>query len=65
MKHFIITIDKFGYADASNGNRQVDPAVKMYVGIPLVINTNNGIKTGTSNGTLCRSISIKLKKMNS
>ena len=37
--------------------------LKMYTGIMLMINTNKDVKKGRANDTLCREISIKLKKM--
>ena len=46
----------------SSGSK-VDPALKFYSGIPLMINSNNDLKKGgRGNGTLCRGISLKLKK---
>ena len=55
-------IDNNGDDDISKGIRRIDPALKFYSGIPLVININKGIKKGRVNGKLCRGIFIKLKK---
>ena len=56
-------IDNYGDADVAHGTRRIDPALNFYSGIPLMININKDIKKGRANGTLCRVISIKLKKM--
>ena len=56
--------DNYGDADikASDGNRRIDPALKFYSGIPLMINTNKYLTdTGRANGSLCKGISLILK----
>ena len=55
--------DNYGDADVKQGTRHIDPVLKLYSGIPLMITTNKDHKKGRGNGTLCRVISIKLKKM--
>ena len=57
-------IDNYGDADVKegSGNRHIDPALNFYSGIPLMITTNKDIAKGRGNGTLCRGISVKLKK---
>ena len=57
-------IDNYGDADVTEGTgtRHIDPALKFYSGIPLMITTNNGIDKGRGNGTLCRGITFKLKR---
>jgi hypothetical protein len=42
--------------------KRVDPALKWYPGIPLMITSNDDIKKGRANGSLCRGLSIKLKE---
>ena len=55
-------VDNYGDADVSNGTRWVNPALIFYSGTSLRINRKIDIKKGRTNGTLCRGISIKLKK---
>ena len=42
--------------------KRVDPALKWYPGIPLMITSNDDIKKGRANGSLCRGLNIKLKE---
>jgi len=58
-------IDNYGDADVTEGSgtRHIDPALKFYSGIPLMITTNKDIDKGRGNETLCRGISFKLKKI--
>lgn len=42
--------------------KRVDPALKWYPGIPLMITSNGDIKKGRANGSLCRGLKIKLKE---
>ena len=42
-------------------HKQVDPALKLYIGAPCVINDIEDISKGRANGTLCRMIGIKRK----
>ena len=47
-------INNYGDADvnSSDGNHRIDPALKFYSGIPLMINHNRDlVKTGRVNGT--------------
>ena len=54
--------DNCGDADVVTGhNKKVDPALKFYNGIFLMINTNKDLSKGRANGTLCRGLGIKLK----
>ena len=50
-----------GDNDVRTGNKKIDPALKFYSGIPLMINTNDELDKGRANGTLCRGIGVKLK----
>jgi hypothetical protein len=43
-------------------SKKVDPALKWYTGVPLMITSNEHIKKKRGNGTLCRGIRIKLKE---
>ena len=55
--------DNCGDADVVTGhNKKVDPALKFYNGIFLMINTNKDLSKGRVNGTLCKGLGIKLKK---
>ena len=57
-------VKNHGDADvkSSDGNRRIDPALKFYSGIPLMINHNRDlVKTGRAKGTLCRGHSLKMK----
>ena len=55
-------IDNYGDADVKVGtSKHVDPALKFYSGIPLMITTNDDLEKDRGNGTLCRGISVKLK----
>lgn len=42
-------------------NKRVDPALKWYPGIHLMINSNDNLKEERGNGTLCRGLKLKLK----
>ena len=54
--------DFCGDADVvTGGNKKIDPALKFYKGIFLMINTNKDLKKKRGNGTLCRGLGIKLK----
>lgn len=46
----------------TNSKKRVDPALKWYPGIPLMITSNDDIKKGRANGTLCRGLKVKLKE---
>ena len=49
-------INNYGDADVSNGTRRIDPALKKYSGIPLIINIKKEIKKEKANSTSCRVI---------
>ena len=55
-------IDNCGDADViTSQNKKVDPALKFYKNIPLMINTNENLEQYRAKGTLCRGVAIKLK----
>ena len=55
--------DDCGDADVKNGEgKKMDPALKFYHGIPLMINTNKRIKERLANGTCCYGMYIVLRK---
>ena len=48
-----------GDADVTTAkNKKIDPALKFYNGIFLMINTNKDLKNGRGNGTLCRGVGL-------
>ena len=52
-----------GDADVKAGRtKKVDPALKFYAGVPLMITDNKFIKDGRGNGTKCIGLKIKMKK---
>ena len=55
-------INNYGNIDVPNGTRRFDPNLKLYSGIPYMINTDNNIKRWRVNEKICRWIPIKLKK---
>ncbi len=50
-----------GDSDMKDQNKQIDPALKLYVGAHCMIIDNDDISKGRANGTLCRVIGIKRK----
>ena len=55
--------DDCGDADVKNGEgKKMDPALKFYHGVPLMINTNKQIKERLANGTCCYGMYIVLRK---
>ena len=42
-------------------HKQVDPALKFYVGCHCMIIDNDDISKGRANGTLCRVVGVKRK----
>ncbi len=42
-------------------HKQVDPALKLYVGCHCMIIDNDDISKGRANGTLCRVVGVKRK----
>ena len=48
--------------EACRTNKKIDPALKLYNNIPLMINSNADLAKGRANGTLCRFLKIKLKQ---
>jgi hypothetical protein len=58
-----VVMDNCGDSDViTSQNKKVDPALKFYNRIPLMINTNKDLDKGRGSGTLCWGIGIKLKK---
>ena len=56
-------LDKCGDSDITNGSKSfVDPALKFFYNIPLMMNTNERIDEKLANGTPCRGLYIILKK---
>jgi hypothetical protein len=47
---------------ATTNSKKVDPALKWYPGIPLMITSNENIKKRRGNGTLCRGLRLDLKE---
>ena len=55
-------LDECGDSDITNGSGAfVDPALKFFYNIPLMMNTNARIEEELTNGTSCRGVYIKLK----
>ena len=55
-------LDECGNADITNSqNKFVDPALKFFHGVPLMMNTNERIDEQLANGTFCIGLYIKLK----
>ena len=55
-------ITNCGDADVvTSHNKTIDPELKLYTNIPLMINTNDDIENFRANGTLCRGCTVKLK----
>ena len=42
--------------------KHIDPALKFYTGAHFMVNDNDNIADGRGNGTLCRAVSVKLKR---
>ena len=56
-------LDECGDSDITNGSKAfVDPALKFFHNIPLMMNTNARIDEELANGTPCCGLYIKLKK---
>ena len=56
-------LEECGDSDITNGSKAfVDPALKFFHNIPLMMNTNERIDEELANGTPCRGLYIKLKK---
>ena len=56
--------DQCGDSDVINENdgSKVDPALKFYHGVPLMVVSNKGIKEKLANGTCCFVMYVVLKK---
>ena len=55
--------DECGDADIKNAEgKKVDPALKFYYGVPLMINSNKRIKERLANGTCCYGMYVVLRK---
>ena len=58
-----ILLDECGDSDIKNSKQSfVDPALKFFPNIPLMMNTNERINEKLANGTLCRGLYVKIKK---
>ena len=56
-------LDQCSDSDITNGSGAfVDPALKFFHNVPLMMNTNDRIEEELANGTPCRGLYIKLKK---
>ena len=56
-------LDECGDSDITSGNKSfVDPALKFFFNIPLMMNTNERIDEQLANGTPCRGLYIRLKE---
>ena len=56
-------LDECGDSDILNGSSAfVDPALKFFYNVPLMMNTNARIDENLANGTPCRGLYIKLKR---
>ena len=56
-------LDECGDCDITNGSKAfVDPALKFFHGIPLMMNTNERISENLANGTPCYGLYVKLKE---
>ena len=53
---------KCGDSDMMDQRNYIDPALKLYRGAHCMINDNEDIASGRGNGTLCRIVSVKLRK---
>lgn len=54
--------ERCGDADIKTArNKKIDPALRFYPGVPLMITSNVHIKKRRGNGTLCRGLKLKLK----
>ena len=47
---------------SSFGNKHIDPVLKLYTGIPIMLNSNEHIEHGRGNGTLARFKKVVLKE---
>ena len=54
---------KCGDADVmTSRNKHIDPALKFYNGVPLMITSNTNLKKGLDNGARITGLSIQIKK---
>ena len=60
IRHRIYT--RCGDADVLCQTKHIDPALKFYTGAHFMVNDNDNIADGRGNGTLCRAVSVKLKR---
>ena len=65
-KHYTTIYNTCGDADieavSPYSNKHVDPALKLYTGIPIMLNSNDHINEGRGDGTLARFRKVVLKK---
>ena len=66
VNHHTTIYNNCGDADIESVNRfsnkHVDPALKLFTGIPIMLNSNEYIEQGRGNGTLARFRKVVLKK---
>ena len=65
VNHHTTIYNNCGDADIQSANKRtnkhVDPALKLYTGIPIMLNSNDHIEQGRGNGTLARFRKVVLK----
>ena len=60
IRHRIYT--RCGDADVLCDKKHIDPAIKFYTGAHCMVNDNDNIDEGRANGTMCRAVSVKMKR---
>ena len=60
ISHRIYT--RCGDADVLCDKKHIDPAIKFYTGAHCMVNDNDNIDEGRANGTMCRAVSVKMKR---
>ena len=53
--------DHCGDADVKQSTKKIDPALKFYHNMPLMMNSNERIEEDLANGTPCRGLYVKLR----
>ena len=63
VNHHTTIYNNCGDADivSSFTNKHVDPVLKLYTGIPIMLNSNDHIEQGRGNGTLAKFRKFLLK----
>ena len=54
LNHHTIIYNNCGDADVTSSftSKHIDPVLKLYTGIPIMLNSNEHIEQGCGNGTL-------------